>query len=295
VLFGAGCGGTETASRAVPSAGAAPTVPESPNRVLQAALIRSAALTRVPHTAQTSISVTLTGLGADASSTGAFDIAGSGVVDLVRGDAELRVSIPRIDRLSRGGAAIEQRIVGGVVYTKLPADVLLANGLAPSVRWLAFDPRRAPSGDLSALAQSQVDPAGLLVFVTGISDAIRTIGSEPVRGVATAHYATTIDLGNLAGGRAASSTLRTRLAPFGPNAGGRRLGLDLWLDRAGRVRRTVVSLPLSSRAGAAALGPDAMLRIQGDFYGFGTRVRVSAPPAAQVSPYSTLRLAAEHR
>ena len=72
------------------------------------------------------------------------------------------------------------------------------------------------------------------------------------------------------------------------------LTVDVWIDRSGCARRVVVTIPLAAQAGAGPLdrlGPDAMMRIQGDFYGFGAPVRVDAPPGSQVRPYSSLRIA----
>ena len=109
------------------------------------------------------------------------------------------------------------------------------------------------------------------------------------------HYAATIDLApNVQASHAvATEAVRLKLAQLGVAIRAHRLGLDVWLDSSGRARRIVVSLPLSSGSGSppvAELGPDAMMRIQGDFYGFGTPVRVAAPPQAQVRPYAALRL-----
>nr|MDP9336607.1 hypothetical protein [Actinomycetota bacterium] len=183
------------------------------------------------------------------------------------------------------------RTVGGVVYTKMPAGILRAAGLPPSVRWLSLDPRHAGGADPSALSPSQVDPAGQLAFVAAASDEIRIVGDESVRGEPSTHYATTIDTtADAAGGRRAAA-LRAKLAQLGSASGDRPLALDVWLDRAGRVRRVVVSVPLAPQAGAGGtdgLGPDAMIRIQGDYYAFGTPVRVTAPPPSQTRPYSTL-------
>ena len=141
------------------------------------------------------------------------------------------------------------------------------------------------------MSQSQVDPAGQLAFVAAASDDVRIVGREPVRGEPTTHYAATIDLQD-AGGGTRTAALRANLAPLEPAIGDRRLTLDVWIDRAGRIRRDVVSIPLSSQAsadGPDVPAPDAMMRIQGDFYAFGTAVRVAAPPPAQTRPYSALR------
>src|SRR5450432_2436961 len=82
-LFVAGCGGTEFAR---PSAPPAPA-PITTNPALQATLARAVQRPSAELTARTSIQVTLAGLGNDAVSSGAFDVAGTGVVDFANGDA----------------------------------------------------------------------------------------------------------------------------------------------------------------------------------------------------------------
>jgi hypothetical protein len=292
-LCAASCGGS-TGARASASSGPPSTtaVEQSPSPALQARLLRSVARTSAERSARTAISVTLTGLGNDALSNGAFDIAGTGVVDFSNGDADLRVTIPRFDRAGAGGA-IEQRIVGGVVYSRFPAPILRAAGLPAGVDWLSLDPARIGGADPSAVSQAQADPAGQLAFLAATSNQVRVIGSDPVRGVPATHYTTTIDLGAGVGSRKALAAVRARLAPLGFAAGRRPLVVDVWLDATGCARRVVVSIPLSAAAapgGLAGLGPDAMLRIQGDFYGFGATAKVAVPPPSRVRPYSLLRL-----
>jgi hypothetical protein len=287
-LVVAGCGGADFPRRAVapaPNRSRSAALPRAHNPVLQAAVLRSVSATSAARTARTSISVTPTGLGEDSLATGAYDIAGSGVVDFKSGNADLALSIPLLDRLG-GPGTIEERTVRGVVYTKMPAAILRAAGLAASVRWLSIDPKDAGGSDPSALSQSQVDPAGQLAFVAAVSDDVRIVGKESVRGEPSTHYAATIDLQDAGSGRR-SAALRAKLARLGSAIGDRPLALDVWLDRAGRVRRVVVSIPLSPQAGAGGL--DAMIRTQGDYYAFGTAVRVAAPPPSQTRPYTALR------
>src|SRR5438445_2789688 len=121
-LVVAGCGGADFSRRAVVSApeGTSPaTSPRVRNPVLQAAVLRSVSATSAARTARTSISVTPTGLGDDSLATGAYDIAGMGVVDFKSGNADLSLSIPLLDRLG-GPGTIGERTVDGVVYTKMP-------------------------------------------------------------------------------------------------------------------------------------------------------------------------------
>ena len=295
VLFGAGCGGNDLARRAPqpPRTNTTAKIPVVSNPHLQAALLRSVARTAAVKTTRTSISVTVTGVGDQALATGAFNIAGTGVVDFANGNAHLSLSIPLFDQLG-GGGVVEQRVVGGVVYTKLPADVLRVAALPAGVGWLRLDPRQA-GAELSALSQAQVDPAGQLAFLGAVSTDVRRIKAGSVRGVRTTRYTATIDLGSTQPHVRDVSAVGEKLAPFGSMIGARRLPVDVWIDGSGRARRVVVSVPLAPKSGTravAGLGAGAIMRIQTDYYSFGAAVRVAAPPAAQVQPYSKLRIVA---
>ena len=290
----AACGGSDFAPRAKtvprPQRPAPPTTRPAPvhRPALRAALLRSASATRLAHTARTSISVTVTGLGEDVFASGAFDVAGTGVVDLATGDASLALSIPLYDELG-GGGAIEERIVGGVAYAHLPAAVLRTGGLPAAVRWLRIDAPGARTAPSSTLSQSQVDPAGALAFLRSVSDDVRPVGVEAVRDVRTTHFSATIV--TTPGPRATtSSPLTLQLGPLGARLGRGRVAIDVWIDDAGLVRRVVVSVPLADADRAATPGVTPAMRIQADFYAFGIPVRVVAPPRAQVTPFAALRL-----
>src|SRR5262245_61725358 len=228
----AGCGRSEMGSGPPATPASAPPVPTTAHPVvhrpeLRAALVRSASTTRAARSARTSISVTVTGLGEDAFATGAFDVAGNGVVDLANGDADLVLSIPVFDRLGTGGP-IEERIVGGIAYARLPASVMRLGGLPPAVRWLRIDTARARTAPTSTLSQSQVDPAGELAFLGAVSDDIRRVGVEAVRDTRTTHYSATI-----APAADPRSALDAQLGPVGARLGTGRVGVDVWIDGSG--------------------------------------------------------------
>ncbi len=86
-----------------------------------------------------------------------------------------------------------------------------------------------------------------------------------------------------------------RLASIEGVIGAGRLTIDAWLDAQGRARRVVVSVPLSKGSGTLGdvVGTGATLRVQADFFSFGTTVTVAAPPPRQVRPYTSLHLPAD--
>jgi hypothetical protein len=287
----AGCGGTDfgngagaqlPAGRGTTTLGPAVTARFS---AVQAKVVRAVARTQASKRARTAISVTFTGFGADSLASGAFDVAGAGVVDLVGGDAELTLSIPLFDRLG-GGGSIEQRIVSRVVYTKLPAAVLRKAHVPASVRWLSLD-LRASALERLTLAQSQVDPAGELTLLGSVADGVRTEGTESVRGVPTTHYAVRIDPKGPAGDRR-NAAVSAKLAQLGSALASRPVVVEVWLDADGRARRVVTTFPLAAPVDPAATGPDATMRVQSDYYAFGVPVHVVAPAPAAVRPYGAL-------
>ncbi len=298
-MLGCGCGASNFDARQGPTPkGAGTTVVTAPpptvkNPTLQSALVHAVAVTTAARTARSSISVTLSGLGSATTPSGAFDIAGTGTVDLRTGNAEFALSVPRFDRLGNSGP-VEQRIVAGVAYLQAPAPVVAAGGLPASVRWLRIDMITGRSPDPAELSQAQVDPVGQLAFLGAVSENVSRVGAEPVRGVATMHYAATVDVPARLTPPTTSAAV-AKLAAIHGLIGTGRVRVDTWLDGAGRVRRVVVSVPLSNAGGSiggSSVGARAMLRVQADLYAFGTAVRVAAPPQAQVRPYSTLRIAA---
>jgi hypothetical protein len=303
VLIGllAGCGASDFGSgaprRSAPHSSATPAPPTSRPPIvhrpaLRAELVKSAATTRSARTAHTSVSVTVTGLGKDASASGAFDSAGSGVVDLANGDADLVLSVPLFDQLGGvgGGGTIEERIVDGVAYARLPVALMRLGGLAPAVKWLRIDPARGVKAPASTLAQSQVDPTGELLFLAAVSDDVRPVGVEAVRGARTTHYSATVGAASAGALGTARSAVGARLGAVGAAFRAAPMTVDAWIDGAGIARRVVVSLPFSVPGTPVAAGVTPAMSIQADFYGFGSPVRVVAPPAAQVRPFTALRL-----
>ncbi len=297
----AGCGGGKDFARSgtvgapdrtetLPTVGTTTVAPRK-DPVLRSIVRGAVARTATGRTARSSISVTVTGIGDRTFGTGTFDVAGTGVVDLRSGDAKLVLSVPRFDRIT-GGHTVAQRIVHGVSYIESPPEIMLAGGLSASVRWLRLDPRAPLGADASALAQAQVDPAGQLAFLGAISDDVRAVGVEAVRGVPTKHYVATIDVP--AQLSRSATGIGARLASIEDVIGSARVAVDVWIDGAGRARRVVVSIPLSNATvgiGGPA-GKSAVMRVQTDLYAFGTPVAVTVPPAAQVRPYAALHLPA---
>src|SRR4051812_43265357 len=115
----------------------------------------------------------------------------------------------------------------------------------------------------------------MLRFLKAVGSS-HVVGTEPIRGAPTTHYSATIDLAKAAdslGDKQTAAALKQLYASSGQVT----LPIDVWVDRAGRVRREHFSLSLGARAGAAA-AVDMTL----EFIRFGVPVDLTAPPPDQV-------------
>lgn len=265
VLAVTGCAG----SRAASERSVAQPVPATDQNVLN----KAAATTRATENAEVSTSVTMTGLdvgpvdGAQPKALpGLYNLAGDGRVDFASGDSALTISMPYLDQLTGGGTAVEQRIVDGTAYLKLPASLLRSAGAGPATEWVARDTKADAATDLSALAQSQSDPAGQLARLSNVSGEVEGIGKESVRGVLTTHFRGTTDVN------------------------GEPAPIEAWVDADGLVRRMIVTIPLARVFKGAGGADGATLRVQQDLYGFGAAKAITPPPTQRVAAADSITL-----
>ncbi|HWS46728.1 MAG TPA: hypothetical protein VN636_12760, partial [Acidimicrobiia bacterium] len=168
------------------------------------------------------------------------------------------------------------RVVDGVVYLRS----------SPAAKWAKIDLRSVLTGRAAGLS-AQTDPAQALAYLAAVSDDVRPVGPDIVRGAATSRYHATLDLARALARSGISQPVRDRLALLEGRFGAARIPLDVWLDPSGRARRIVLTLqlaPLLSSRAAAAVSTGATVGIQEDLFDFGTPVQVTAPPAADVGP-----------
>ena len=206
------------------------------------------------------------------------------------------LSVPLFDRLG-GGGTIEQRIVGGVVYTRLPTAVLARRSS-----------RRTCAGSASTRTRvGRPRPVGA-VAVAGRSGGSARVPRRPsrttsassapstVRGVATTHYAATIDLGGRCRPLAPHRVARARHWPGSASAiATGRLASTRGSTASGRARRVVVSVPARASSASATpgpLGPQRDAADPGRLLRFRHAGAGCGSPAGQVRPYSALRLTA---
>jgi hypothetical protein len=144
----------------------------------------------------------------------------------------------------------------------------------PSLRpWVKIDLRNtARSGGLDSFLQFGAggDPATVLGYLQGLGK-LNKEGNEDVRGVSTTHYSGTIDVDKLKDGAALRKL-----------AGQGKIPVDVWVDKAGYVRREKWKEKVS-------LGNSKSdLDLQLDLFDFGTPVTAQVPAATDVSDLTKL-------
>jgi hypothetical protein len=219
--------------------------------------------TAAAGTAEFGIAGTITAAGQS------IPLQGNGAVDMRNSHMRMSMSFPvpqygslQMDEIFDGSAfylhfpdALAQRIPGGKSWMKMDLESL---GKSSGV-------------DFKQLMQAnQGNPTDMLAALKGVGSS-REIGQENIGGVATTHYQATIDL-NKAAQRIPDRKTADSVKQMFSAAGVSSFPIDVWIDRAGRVRRESFKF--------AAAGTAMSMTIT--FTAFGTPVDVTPPPADQV-------------
>ena len=241
-----GCGGSTAAPEAAPS----------PDRLTPVAAVRAAA------DSTSSAGSSRIELVSDTKAAGqSFTITVRGVYDYAARTGALTTELPA----AAGGGAIEQRILGDTLYMKLPQE--------PDVFYQL---------DTAALAGSSFantsDPSASFQALKGVSEDVREVGTQDVRGTATTHYTGTYDV--RAAIEQAQGAVRQLLEKTLGSADLSSVPFDVYLDDQQRVRKfeQTLELPASEQTG----GQPVTSRTVMELFDFGTPVEVTAPPADQV-------------
>jgi len=173
-----------------------------------------------------------------------------------------------------------------VVYEKLPPTLL--PGLTAEKPWVKIDAAAQAGASASGITPGQNgDPSQSLDFLRGASGDVKRIGSEPVRGVPTTHYAAVLDLQKAADASSAKSkaTIESLIKTLGSS----KQPTDVWLDNDGRLRRLRYSIDLSkTKVATSTPGTAGTVTFTLELYDFGTPVKVDIPPADQVTDLASL-------
>lgn len=236
----------------------------------QAVDVAAAAAGTASQRARVTVTTTtrMEGISVSFTETGVFDFAHSRGV--------LHMNGP-------GGKASEELFVPSHTYVKLAGGMhglLLPSGKS----WVAFGSAAGAGLGTALLGPfGGTDPGDLLASLTAASTSVSNLGTASVRGVRVTHLRLDVDPAKAAS--RVPSGQRAGLRAFAASLGAATIPVDVWVDQQNRVRRVRWSPRLPGGTGA----PGATRFTQtADFYDFGVKMRVSAPPAGQVTSFSHL-------
>lgn len=231
---------------------------------LRATLLRAVTSTESAKTAKLSTTISASGLGVP------LNITMSGDIDFATNSGEFTVVTGGI-----GGASVEERIVGGVVYVR-----------RPSSSWQSINLHSLGVG--SSLSSSQNDPGQYLSYLGGVADDVTVVGKDDVHGDTTTKYHATIDMARALQRHDLPDALRRRLAAVAPGFASAKIPTDVWIDTQGRVRKLTMTIALADIMKgsplASSIPAGATETVSLEYSGFGTPVHVVAPPANEVTP-----------
>jgi hypothetical protein len=244
---------------------------------LRKVVLASVRTTAAAKSARMSLSMVAAGTGAEH-----FGVTAEGVTDFTTGDGVLTMQLGGADSAFPSGS-VEMRIVDGTAYMKMPESL---GGLFGSGKWLKIPDLAGAEDALPGLGQS--DPSQFLASLETVSDGVKKVGSEPIRGVDTIHYRASLDLDKVVDRADAPLSLRDELRNlFGKGKSASAIPADVWVDANGLARRMQLQMDLGALTGdAAGSGDDApKITVSMDLYDFGVPVHVVAPPSVDVTEF----------
>lgn len=208
-------------------------------------------------------------------------VTAEGVTDFSTGDGALTMQLGAADSDFLSGS-MEMRIVDGTAYMKMPESL---GGFFGGGKWLKIPDLAGADDAVPGLGQS--DPSQFLASLETVSDGVKKVGSEPIRGVETIHYRASLDLDKVVDRADAPLSLRDDLRNlFGKRDGASAIPADVWVDANGLARRIQLQMDVGALTGDAAGSGDApKITVSMDLYDFGVPVHVVAPPAADVTEF----------
>ncbi len=223
-------------------------------------------------------------ISADGTGSKAFGLTSDGVADFVTGDSDLTM------KLNGAGAdffpgGIEVRTVDGASYTKLPESI---GGIFGGAHWLKM-PNFGAAGLVPGFDQS--DPTQFLAYLETISNSVKKVGTESIRGVETTHYSAILDLAKAVNRSHVPASLKDALGKiFKKDGSSLTIPADVWVDNDGLARRIQLKLDLGKLADDSAAGNNAdgasTMTMSMDLYDFGAPVHVAAPPASDTIDFN---------
>lgn len=226
--------------------------------------------------------------------TDAMEITATGAVDTAAKRYQMSMDMSQMLGALMGAAGadapkasdlrMDMVMDGLTMYMRMP---LLAGELPPGKTWVSMDVAKVASTggvDLSSLlSRSYADPTQYLGYLTAHGD-LEELGAEDVRGVATRHVRTTVDLETYL--ETLDPKLKADLAPlvdqFEQMVGSVRPVMDAWVDDEGLVRRIGLDMRMGVPATGSDSGGSVEMAMTMDLFDFGADLAIEVPPASQV-------------
>ena len=260
------------------SSGPSQSAPTTPVKNGRAVVLTSVVKTAAADSAKVSIDMSFDGFGAG------LNMSADGAIDFASGDSDITMEF--------GGGGIlgsllppdvEARRVDGTTYVHMPV------GLPSGKEWIAVPSGSAGSGSNTALGiGNSTSPTKILAYLEKVSNGVKEVGTETVRGVETTHYTAEVDLGKAVDGADVPHALRDEVGKVAGDIG--TVPVDIYIDGDGLLRREKLEMNFGSffsgvGGASGAAGSGSTVTMQLDLYDFGSPVNVEAPPADQVTTF----------
>ncbi len=215
---------------------------------------------------------------------GSIALKGSGGSDTKHGTAIIHLNLgalaPSLGALTQGAAVpptIDVLVVRNVLYVHFPA---FAAKIKPRAEWLKLDAKTLPktaTGGASVGRLTSLDQKKLLAALASAVN-VKQVGTTKVGGVGTTHYAGSIDLAAFAASlpKAEQSSFQQSIKQVGLKS----VPFDVWIDGQHLIRRLGVHLSSLKVQGAGAA---ISMRAQVNLFGFGSPLKVVAPPVSKTA------------
>jgi hypothetical protein len=211
---------------------------------------------------------------------GKIALGGTGAVDVKHKAADFKLDLgslaPLLGAATKGAQvpkSIELVVVNNVVYINFPALAKQLGAAGKGKEWVKFDVSALPkstTGGINPKAVGSVTPKQALAALQSALS-VRKVGSDHYG----THYHADFNLSGLLTlvPKAQQASTRASLA----KAGIKTIPIDVWVGKAGYLRRFVASLAVKAQKGS----PAVKLAITVNLHDYGAAVHVSAPPASK--------------
>jgi hypothetical protein len=243
-----------------------------------AVLAAAATSTGVQHTAQLTVTASLSA----AMLAQPITVHGSGAVNLDTKAAELDLTMSGPmpgSSASSGAGHLMELVAGGQLYV---SGGPLTSVLPAGKTWIQVGDLSNLSGATSVASLPQASSA--LTLLQNLGGDVTEVGTESIGGVPTTHYRADIDLAKVAAKLPAGlpADLEAMLTQVGHDG---HIPADVWVGSDGLVHQVALQVTVGSVMGQAL---DLSATVTETLDHFGEPVDISAPPADQVAPFSGL-------